>query len=311
MNHSKRAQPSRGVIIEAKITKPPCLDPDLTKKMNITQICDLLHDVTNENQTFFKLLKYSKQSPTVVEEREEYDLLFQSMNSTLSSKNYYYSSDEKARWRQNAFVALCSHGSKLESTTFSNCSLFKRSFTNKGIGFTYNNAKVTDMFKKSSSFDEEMRIFSFNMKEDIKMMKSASSDYALKVFIDYNEEAVQLFENTRTVGKPSGDIRFKPKKVSVALHNPDEPANIRSNSFEIPLGYSTTVYITPKAREIDDSGKELEENQRNCRLTDDNSDLLIFKKYTRESCLFECKLKIGSKKCGCIIPWTYPMLLVS
>ena len=141
------------------------------------------------------------------------------------------------------------------------------------------------------------------------MMKSASSDHALKVFIDYNEEAVRFFENTRTKGNPMGVMNIKPKKVSVALHNPDEPANIRSNSFEIPLGYSTTVYITPKAREIDDSGKELEEIQRNCRLTDDNSDLLIFKKYTRESCLFECKLKIGAKKCGCI-PWTYPMLLV-
>ena len=142
------------------------------------------------------------------------------------------------------------------------------------------------------------------------MMKSASSDHALKVFIDYNEEAVQFFENTRTKGNPMGVMNIKPKKVSVALHNPDEPANIRSNSFEIPLGHTTTVYITPKAREIDSSGKELEEKQRHCRLTDDNSDLLIFKKYSRESCLFECKLKIGAKKCGCI-PWTYPMLLVS
>ena len=108
------------------------------------------------------------------------------------------------------------------------------------------------------------------MKEDVKMMKSASSDHALKVFIDYNEEAVNFFENTRTVGT-SGDIKFKPKKVSVALHNPYEPASIRSNSFEIPLGYTTTVYNTPKAREIDYSGKELEEKQRNCRLSDDNS----------------------------------------
>ena len=102
------------------------------------------------------------------------------------------------------------------------------------------------------------------MKEDVKMMKSARSDHALKVFIDYNEEAVKIFEN-------SGVLKLKPKKVSVALHNPYEPASIRSNSFEIPLGYTTTVYITPKAREIDYSGKELEEKQRNCRLSDDNS----------------------------------------
>ena len=108
------------------------MDPDLVMKMNITPICDLLDDVTLNKQAFYKLVKYSKQSPTVVEKNEEYDMLFQSVNSTLSSKNYYYTNDRKARWRQNAFVALCSHGSKLESTTFSNCSLFKRSFTNKG-----------------------------------------------------------------------------------------------------------------------------------------------------------------------------------
>ena len=295
MNSSQRQNPSKGIIIEANITKPPCMDPDLVVKMNITPICDLLDDVTLNKRAFYKLLKYSKQSPTVVEEKEEYDILFQSVNSTLTSKNYYYTGDGKARWRQNAFVALCSHGSKLESTKFSNCSLFKRSFTNKGIGFTFNIAKINDMFKKSSSLDETMQIFSFNMKEEIRMMKSASSDHALKVFIDYNEEIVQFFENTRTDENPTGDIKFKPKKVSVTLHNPDEPANIRSNSFEIPLGHTTTVYITPKAREIDYSGKELEEKQRNCRLSDDNSDLMIFKKYNRESCLFECKLEIGAK----------------
>ena len=238
------------------------MDPDLVRKMNITPICDHLYDVNLDKQAFYKLLKYSKQSPTVVEENEEFHFLFKSVNSTLTSKNYYFTSDGKAQWRQNAFVALCSHGSKIESTTFSNCNLFKRSYTNTGIGFSYNIAKVTDMFKKSSSLDETMRIFNFNMKDNIKMMKSASSDHALKVFIDYNEDAVQLFENTRTVGNPKGVLKFKPKKVSVALHNPYEPASIRSNSFEIPLGYTTTVYNTPKAREIDYSGKELEEKQR-------------------------------------------------
>ena len=33
--------------------------------------------------------------------------------------------------------------------------LFKRSYTNKGIGFTYNKMKASDLFKKSSkNFDE-------------------------------------------------------------------------------------------------------------------------------------------------------------
>ena len=96
----------------------------------------------------------------------------------------------------------------------------------------------------------------------------------------------------------------------MALHDPFEPANLRSKGIEIPLGQSTIVYFTPSAREIDPSGKELDENQRNCRLNDENSDLDIFNKYTQEGCLFECKLKIAAAKCGCI-PWSYPMLSVS
>ena len=193
---------------------------------------------------------------------------------------------------------------------FKNCHLFKRSFTNKGIGFTFNIAKATELLKKSSVLDEIVNIFSLNEKEDIKLMKSASADHALKVFIDYNEEAILNYENSKTDGNPMGTLTMRPTKVSVVLHNPNEPANIRSNSFEIPLGHTTTVYITPKAREIDVSGKELEESQRICRLTDENSELKIFNKYTQEACLFECKLNLAAIKCGCI-PWNYPMISVS
>ena len=141
-------------------------------------------------------------------------------------------------------------------------------------------------------------------------MESASEDQALQVLLQYNEEAIHKYENTRSEENPTGQIKLQPTKVSVSLHNPFEPANFRSNSFEIPLGHSTTVYITPVAREIDESGKALEENQRNCRLTEDTSGLDIFNKYTQEACLFECKLKIASNNCGCS-PWSYPMLSVS
>ena len=110
--------------------------------------------------------------------------------------------------------------------------------------------------------------------------------------------------------QPQGEINKQPKKVSVTLHNPNEPGNLRSKSFEIPLGQTTTVYITPKAREIDEIGKTLKENQRNCRLVEDNSELEIFKVYTQEACLFECKIKIAANKCGCI-PWSFPLLNVS
>ena len=61
-------------------------------------------------------------------------------------------------YRQNAFVALCKHDTENKILTFENCHLFKRSFTNKGIGFTYNIAKAADLIKKTSNLDETKRI---------------------------------------------------------------------------------------------------------------------------------------------------------
>ena len=102
-----------------------------------------------------------------------------------------------------------------------------------------------------------------------------------------------------------GTLKLKPTHVEVTLHNPEEPANLRSSSFRIPLGHTTTVYITPKATIIDDDGKELTEDQRHCRLSEDIKDLKLYQVYTKEACLLECQLLFAFKRCGCY-PWNYP-----
>ena len=76
----------------------------------------------------------------------------------------------------------------------------------------------------------------FNSNSVPQMMKSASSEDALKVLIENNAEEYEKYEQTKGKGTPDGDFTLKPKTVTVALHNPNEPANLRSNSFEIPLG---------------------------------------------------------------------------
>ena len=60
------------------------------------------------------------------------------------------------------------------------------------------------------------------------------------------------------------------------------------------LGATTTIYITPSAREIDENGQLLTETQRNCRLSEDTDELKIFNIYTQEGCLLECKLGMCS-----------------
>ena len=102
---------------------------------------------------------------------------------------------------------------------------------------------------------------------------------------------------------------LKPKDILVSLHNPLAPADAKfepSTSIRIPGGHTTIVLITPKATEIDESGKALEESQRGCRLHEDTEALEIFNVYTRTACLFECKMKYALRFCGCS-PWNFPL----
>ena len=194
--------------------------------------------------------------------------------------------------RDNPFVSLCSFGIDLENLLFDDCKLFKRSFSDSGLGFTTNSQIRSKLYKIGTKiFSSQNEVFFTNNKNYPKIMKSSSPKDALRLMIEYNREKVEKYESTRNNDpqNPEGEIFLKPTSVKVALHNPNEPANLRSNFFSIPLGHSTTVYITPKASEIDNSAKELTESQRGCRLPESTNDLSIFNIYTQEVCLFECK----------------------
>ena len=188
--------------------------------------------------------------------------------------------------------------------SFSNCNLFKRSFTNMGVGFSFNNELRQNMYKNSSDLHLFLSTLIVNDDKKVSMMESASSQKSLKVLIENNLEESEFYEDTKNADMPKGILNLKPRKIKVTLHEPKEPANIRSNSFNIPLGQSSRVYIFPKATRIDGSGKALTEEQRECRLSEDNKELDIFNIYTQEACIQECKIRQAYEACGCI-PWNY------
>ena len=147
--------------------------------------------------------------------------------------------------------------------------------------------------------------FSPNIDTVPSLMKSTNRKYSLKAIVDINAEEVAYYDKEST----SDSLKRKRREISISVHNPKEPADthlIPLNSIQIPLGHSTTFLISAKAREIDESGKQLTEFQRGCRLDEDTKDLDIFNVYTRVGCLFECKMKYSTKRCGCT-PWNYPV----
>ena len=316
---SIQKNPGKGKIIEVSAQEPPCTCHQKVESFKIDRICNFIKNVSHNKLPFLKLMKFSKQSPVSLEEDNEHYSVFTteaSFNDSRftvlqnnNSKVCIYFSNGFSKWvpatqylksRSNPFVAMCSFMGNVGTMKFDNCNLFKRSYTTKGIGFTFNNEKEGQLIKE----EYRSRAFFPNTNRNPSMMQSASLDDSLLTIIENNAGEVQRYENTIDSGRGDGSI--KPKKISVSLHNPREPADIRSKSFTIPLGQSTTVYITPRAREIDESGGELTESQRNCRLDEDTDTLDIFSTYTRAACMFECKMKYSMEHCGCV-PWNFPM----
>ena len=274
----------------------------------LENICNFNKNISGKPLPLLLMLKYNVQSPIFIEDDHEYDTIFASINKSL--KQFGYSSEEvkPVKERPNAFVALCSFDHDLEDQTFDDCQIFFRSFTNMGIGYTANSEMASVLFK-SKNYGSPGNFLFPNDRIKPKKMTYAGSDYALRVLIENNREEVDFFENTKSKTSPKGVLSLKPKEKKVSLHNPLEPANMRSNSFSILLGYFTIVYITPKVREIDDSAASLAESERGCRLSQDSSGLDIFKLYSKEGCLLECKIKQAYAKCGCF-PWNYPIIEV-
>ena len=52
---------------------------------------------------------------------------------------------------------------------------------------------------------------------------------------------------------------------------------MRTKSITIPLGQSSTVYITPSVIETDHTGQLLGQTQRECRMKEENENLQIFR----------------------------------
>ena len=131
-------------------------------------------------------------------------------------------------------MSLCKFGRNQDRWSFETCQKFKRSFTTSGVGYTYNNDIASHILKNPNAANSN--VFVINTNSRPVKMEISSPDNPLEVIVENNMEEVDQFKNTQTSGSSTGDLSQKPRKVKLVLHNPVEPTNIRSNSFEVPLG---------------------------------------------------------------------------
>ena len=229
-----------------------------------SSICEFLRKISSDKAALLKLMKFSRQSPVFNVSEEDNDIF-----ADLERKSKYFTKPNPTR--PNSFISLCQFAKDPPKMSLNNCDKFRRSFTNKGLGFTFNNKKAEDLYKQSDNLKLQLESFFFNKHEDPKLMSSGSPDEGLNVLIENNMEENNHYE------KSKDSVNDKPVSVLVVLHDPSQPANMRTKSITIPLGQSSTVYITPSATETDTSGQMLGETQRECRLKQENDNLQVFR----------------------------------
>ena len=97
-------------------------------------------------------------------------------------------------------MAMCNYGPLYKPLQFSGCNLFKRSFTNKGLGYTFNNEIKEKLFKKAKLSKFIANVMFLNEKDEVSKMMSPGSDEALNVLIENNAEERDNYEKTRYNG---------------------------------------------------------------------------------------------------------------
>ena len=94
-----------------------------------------------------------------------------------------------------------------------------------------------------------------------------------------------------------------PYKVNV--HVPTDAGNMRENGVEVPMGTITTIRVNSLELISHHSLRDLTIERRDCRFSVESEDLSNFKYYSKENCIFDCRMRVAESICGCR-PWDYP-----
>ena len=281
------------------LSGPPCQDLALSEEHGFSACCDFIQNVSRNRAAMLKVMKFTIQSPHLLESEEEELSVFPNMSQVFPDYKSRKPSEDTRR-NFNPFIPLCQYSGEPEIMTFRSCNLFTRAYTDKGIGYSFNSEKFATSFQETTGNLDGLQAMWFNNKREVQYPKSSGKDFQLRIVIDANNEEVEHYE------KGIHDVDKMPKSFLLTLHDPSSPPNLRAEGIEVAPGYETTILITPRLQETSTDAKTtLNPKERKCKTKQESHGLKLFKTYTQEACLLECHLTEASVRCGCT-PWNYP-----
>ena len=178
------------------------------------------------------------------------------------------------------------------------CSDFKPSFTNEGLGFTRNGADLDKIFYPSSYMNNFQRIMLYNKStSNIRPIKGSGINYQYSFLVN-----AQRYKDLKRGIKWNQTSR---SKIKLAVHSPMNIADMKGLGVNIYPGYVTTIRVDMVELVSNDDIRGLNIKKRQCRFHDEPQDLQVVKHYSTTNCLFECSMDAAEDICGCR-PWDYP-----
>ena len=281
--------------------EPLCRNETIVEGLSIAECCKLHDQYADAHETVMKVMKYAVQAPHFKQDRDEFKADFDRAEDYI---DYQFLPRDKSPESFNPRIFMCQYSQEPNEMSPDNCkkAQFYRSFTNEGMGYSFNNGQFWNRHIRNEANELFYKImapeYNANVTDYLYPLTSGPA-YGLTIVLQLNKYQEFAAQSDRSIEKAP--------KFKVAIHNPAMPADLRSGGVEVEAGYLSTFLITSSQLLTSEGVKGLEQSRRKCRFPSESEGLKIFKQYSQAGCIFECQIEHGLNKCGCI-PWNYPHL---
>ena len=200
--------------------------------------------------------------------------------------------DEKDEIRdETSFLPACTY-SKIQSSLGDNCKLFEPVVTDLGICYAFNAEPMMKMLQDSTFTEAFNEAYKYDLIDsDPLKAKGAGEDFALKFMVD----------NSRYLRK-----KLETKQYKIIISSRSGYFNAKSVAKKVKPGFVTTFSVQPIEVFGTDALREVPEEARNCKFSDEtNTEDTMFKTYSQTSCEYECQISKSRDVCQCT-PWNFP-----
>ena len=210
----------------------------------------------------------------------------------LNYLDYPLLSNSDSYFMMNQPIVIASHFFGRENYSHEDFCPFSKSYSNKGIAYTFNSAPFWDIYKKSPSM---LDFHAMNKKSPEACASARAEQMPLYPLESGAHHRFQFLIKPSQGGS------------SIALHSPKTLPDLSRHSLRVLPGHTYTVTVTPSMNEVNGKMRKKDMEGLQC-FSGQSSDLALFKEYSQSACLLECRLRRAYQACGCV-SWRYPNLV--